>query len=181
MNIDQWLGQMHFWTLLLGLWLLAFTCWRPYRLDALRDTLFALRDELFLLAVDDKDLSFEHPAYTELRNNLNGMIRFAEKMTFFRSLLFRLSLPRPPTPDLATQISGLPLHVQKRLLRIRTDATLAVANHAINGSPLVLVVFYTLWTIGRASHFAQTLVNRLRSGIARPLEAQARDQYRLAS
>jgi hypothetical protein len=183
MIVDQWLGQMHFWSLLSGAWLLLFTCWRPYRLDALRETLFALRDELFLIAADEKTLSFNHPAYTELRNDLNGMIRFAERMTFFRSLLFWLLVPKKliTKSDWNITIRGMPLHLQKKLLRIRADASAAVANHVIYGSALLLIVVYTLQTIGRASHVAQTLLNRVRSGIARPLEAQARDQYRVAS
>jgi hypothetical protein len=155
--------------------------WRPYRLDALRETLFRLRDELFLVAADETDLSFGHPAYTDLRNDLNGMIRFAEKMTLLRSLLFWLFMPSELTKsEWRNRLLGLPLHVQKKLLRIRAEATVAVANHVIYGSPLVLAI-YALQTMGRANHFAQTLVNRVRSGIARPLEAQARDQYRLAS
>jgi hypothetical protein len=183
MTVAQWLGQMHFWSLLAGAWVLLFICWRPYRLDALREVLFALRDELFLVAIDDENLPFAHPAYTELRNNLNGMIRFAEKMTFSRSLLVWLLVPRELTTksDWDTKLRGLPLHVQRHLLRIRADATIAVANHVIHGSPLLLPAFYVLRTIGHVNHFAQTLVNRVRSGIARPLEAQARDQYRLAS
>jgi len=183
MTADQWFGQMHFWILLAGAWGLLFVCWRPYRLDALREALFALRDALFLLAADDERLPFTHAAYTELRNDLNGMIRFAEKMTFSRSLLFWLFVPRGLIikSDWNTTLSGLPLHVQKHLLRIRADATIAVANHVIHGSPLLLPAFYLLRTIGHVNHFAQTRLNRLRSWIARPLEAQARDQYRLAS
>ncbi|MDO8433669.1 MAG: hypothetical protein Q7S58_14790 [Candidatus Binatus sp.] len=181
MTIDQWLGEMHFWSLLAGVWLLLFACWRPYRLDALRETLFALRDELFLIADDEESLSFSHPAYTELRNHLNSMIRFAEKMTFFRSLVFWSSVPKAVTKSDVNELQGLPLHVQKRMLRIRAEASVAVANHVIYGSPLLLIVFHALQTIGHANNFAKTLVNRVRSGIARPLEAQARDQYRLAS
>src|SRR6266851_8578279 len=185
MTVDQWLGQMHFWSSLAGAWVLLFICWRPYRLDALREVLFALRDELFFVAIDDENLPFEHPAYTELRNNLNGMNRFAEKMTFSRSVLFWRLVPKAKEltnkSDWDTKLRGLPLHVQRHLLRIRTDATLAVANHVIHGSPLLLPAFYALRTIGHVNHSAQSLVNRARSRIARPLEAQARDQYRLAS
>jgi hypothetical protein len=182
MTVHQWLGQMHFWSLMLATWVLLFICWRPYRLDALRDALFRLRDELFLLATDEQTLAFKHSAYTGLRNDLNGMIRFAEKMTFMRALLFWLIMPKALiTSEWGTQIIGLPLHVQKKLVRIRTEASMAVGDHVINGSLPLLILIYALQSAGRANHFAKTLVARVRSAIVRPLEAQARDEYRLAS
>jgi hypothetical protein len=180
MTANQWLGQMHFWGLMAAAWAWLFICWRPYRLDAPRYTLFRLRDELFLVATDENSLPFQHPAYTGLRNDLNSMIRFAEKMSFFRSLLFWFLIPRTLT-DWQKMVVGLPLHVQKKLFRIRADASIAVANHVIYSSPLLLIVVYALQTLGHANHFTKSLVNRVRSAIAWPLEAQARDEYRLAS
>ena len=64
-------------------WVLLYCFWRSYRTDALRQKLFALRDELFDLACDSQ-LAFEDPAYWRLRRTLNSMIRFAHRLSFTR-------------------------------------------------------------------------------------------------
>jgi hypothetical protein len=170
-TLEQLLGILHFWALVTVGWLWLFACWRPYRLDALREKLFALRDELFLLASQDRALPFEHPAYRCLRDDLNGMIRFAEKMTFFRAVLLWLSIPREiAQSDWEKELRGLPLHTQRNLLRIRSAAALAVSDHVVHGSPILLV----LLALSRVNHFMKKFYNRLRSWVPRPLEAQAR-------
>src|SRR6266481_3257611 len=56
-----------------------FWLYRDYRMDLLRQRLFALRDELFDLAQGGA-LSFDHPAYGLLRTTLNGFIRFGGRL-----------------------------------------------------------------------------------------------------
>lgn len=53
---------------------------RMYREDRFRQNMFALRDELFDYAMSGA-ISFDHPAYTILRTSMNGMIRFAHRVT----------------------------------------------------------------------------------------------------
>jgi hypothetical protein len=65
----------------LGLLVLAIL-YRDYKIDCLRDNLFALRDELFDYAVQEGLL--EHAGYRELRRFFNNMIRFCHKISFFR-------------------------------------------------------------------------------------------------
>jgi hypothetical protein len=179
-SLDHLLGVLHFWSLVSLGWFWLFVCWKPYRLDALREQLFSLRDELFLEACDDEHFNFEHPAYRCLRDDLNSMIRFAEKMTLCRALAIWLFMPRDVLTQLSSwekDIQGLPLHAQKNILRIRQAATSAVANHVVYGSPVLLA----LRILSQVNHYVRKFYNRVRSWIARPLEAQARDQYRLAS
>jgi len=56
--------------------------WSEYRVDAFRDDLFALRDELFDRAALGI-VSFSHPAYVMLRTGINSVIRFAHRVTLF--------------------------------------------------------------------------------------------------
>ena len=69
---DYALNVLHFWIAILVLWIWICLFWRPYRLDFARENLFALRDELFTLAVEEK-LPFDHPAHQGLRNDLNAI------------------------------------------------------------------------------------------------------------
>lgn len=53
------------------------------RLDAFRQRMFELRDELFDYAAEGK-VGFNDPAYRLLRQSMNGSIRYAHHLTFFR-------------------------------------------------------------------------------------------------
>ncbi len=57
--------------------------WPAYRLDYFRQNMFALRDELFDYAAEGH-ISFNDPAYKLLRQSMNGFIRYAHYLTFFR-------------------------------------------------------------------------------------------------
>lgn len=64
------------------IWLLFFWLYRDYRVDLVRQRLFALRDDLFELAREGV-LTFDHPAYGLLRTTLNGFIRFGHRLRFW--------------------------------------------------------------------------------------------------
>ena len=55
--------------------------WCRLVLDEFRHKLFVARDELFLFAADG-GIAFDHPAYLYMRENINGLIRFAERINF---------------------------------------------------------------------------------------------------
>src|SRR5271163_2245134 len=62
----------------------------PYaRLDGFRQDMFAIRDELFDYAADG-NISFDHPAYTLLREQMNGFIRYGHDLTVFRFVMMSL-------------------------------------------------------------------------------------------
>ena len=80
------IGGLEFTASLFLLWALVFLCWRSYRVDRLRDQLFGLRNELFDITAQGA-LSFDDPAYQMLRNTMNGLIRGAEHISFFRYMV----------------------------------------------------------------------------------------------
>ena len=67
-------------------------CWRTYRVDGYRQSLFALRDELFDLAIEQWGL--DNPAYRNVRELLNSAIRFAHHTTLLRLWLSVRLLPK---------------------------------------------------------------------------------------
>ena len=72
-------------TSLTALIVFAYHFWPVMRLDEFRQSMFAVRDELFDFALSGK-VSFDDPAYKLLRQSMNGFIRYAHQLTFFRLL-----------------------------------------------------------------------------------------------
>ena len=58
----------------------------PTCVDGLRDRLFGIRRELFMMVVSG-EVSADDPAYVSLRRSLNAIIRVAERVTFVRGYL----------------------------------------------------------------------------------------------
>lgn len=82
-----------------AMWVFIFWFWRDYRVDAFRDELFALRDELFMYAADG-GVEFSHPAYAGLREIMNSCIRYAHELNlarFFLAIPFLKHAQRSPT------------------------------------------------------------------------------------
>jgi len=126
---------------LAGLWVLWYYLLKPQRVDAFREDLFTLRDSLFDLAADGV-VPFNHPAYAQLRLLINGMIRFAHRLTGSMMIVAAIqSRDVPPGEYAAWQASvqKLPEEPRKRLLAIHTGVFKATTRHVVNGSPV-------LWT-----------------------------------
>ena len=140
---------------LLSVWILFFKLFRTYRTDALRDRLFAVRQELFDYA-DGGGVGFDEPAYTKLRGLLNSLIRFAHHLTFTRFLLGLVwacwgdsDFKKQPIERWRLAMSKLPPESSGRLDEIHTGAVVLVVRHLTTGSPLMLSVLalFTLWSV----------------------------------
>jgi len=70
------------------LWFFVYYLWRDYRLDSFREDVFSVRDQMFLYAASGK-ISFEHPAYTILRERMNIILRYGHVFTLTRLILIR--------------------------------------------------------------------------------------------
>jgi hypothetical protein len=126
---------------LILLWLLFFFGWRPYRIDNVREKLFQLRNELFLLAADGA-ISFDDPAYRMLRERLNAVIRFAHTITLTRSVLFALQADEVPNlrERWLEAVAKLPEKYQEQLIDIDQRASFALAWQVLSGSPILWLV-----------------------------------------
>ena len=127
--------------------------WRSYRVDALRDRLFALRQELFDFAKDG-NVAFADPAYTRLRFMMNAMIRFAHRVTLLRLVVslaaFRvLGLPSAdllePLHTWTNAVNRLPQDaVRERLIDFHRRMLVLVVRHMLTGSPVLWVFLVAL-------------------------------------
>ncbi len=78
---------------------LFFGLYREYRTDRLRHRLFRIRDEFFD-RVSAGEIDFNNSAYGITRIMMNGMIRFAHEMSFFRILtIYLISKLHGPASD----------------------------------------------------------------------------------
>ncbi len=155
--------------------------WRTYRIDALRQKLFALRDELFDYA-NEGAIPFDDKAYLFLRHKLNGMIRFAHQVSFARlvmSLLFFFS----SRPDFVQKQHRVWLdaldHVspdaRKKLLATDEQMSVIIVQHMVTGSPILILfvgIFVPLAVFSVAAMHLWGAVSRNIPGLDL-LEAQA--------
>ncbi len=59
-------------------------------LSHFRYKLFKIRHEVFLLALENENFSFNDEFYRELENNINALIRFAHRISYLETLIFSL-------------------------------------------------------------------------------------------
>ena len=144
---------LHLGFALLLLWGLTFFCWRELRLDSLRDSLFALRYRLFIYAASNR-IPFDHPTYKILRELINGMIRFAHKLSFgrlFVAVLAEHTRPDPRWTDAMEHWRGavekLPKDSRDTLISIHDDMFRIVIKHMAVGNPIMLLAFALLLAI----------------------------------
>jgi hypothetical protein len=76
-------------TALIAIFVLLLWLWPAARLDRFRQDMFAVRDELFDYGRSGK-IRFSDPAYRLLRQLMNGFIRYAHQLTFFRVCMMSL-------------------------------------------------------------------------------------------
>ncbi|MGA2131199.1 MAG: hypothetical protein ABSH50_02705 [Bryobacteraceae bacterium] len=162
--VANFVAALHLSFVLALLWILVFRLASDYRTDALRDKLFAVREKLFDYAVTG-NISFDDPAYTKLRMLLNGLIRFAHRLTFSRltlGCLFMAWRNEPCDKKVLTEwhqaLAALPPEAQKELDAIHNSALVLVVEHLVKGSPIMLCMLagfallrflkaFTRWTL----------------------------------
>jgi len=127
---------------LVAIWALWYYLWRPQRVAAFRERLFALRDNLFDLAADGV-IPFNHPAYTQLRMLVNGMIRFAHRATL-PTLIFAASQSRHAPANVfeswQKSVNGLPEVPREKVLEVYGRVSEAFAKQIFSGSPVLWVL-----------------------------------------
>jgi hypothetical protein len=142
---------------LIALWAFWHYLWKPQRTDIFRQRLFALRSDLFDLAANG-EVSFDDPAYTQLRLLINGMIRFAHRASL-ASLVVTVAQSRraPEDPLIAWRKSAqrLPEDARNRVLAVYDAVTDVFATHLTFGSVLLLgyLSVRVLFAVARAIVF----------------------------
>jgi hypothetical protein len=130
---------------IVALTFLLLRLWAEHRLDAFRQEMFAIRDELFDYAADG-NISFDNPSYRLLRRSMNGFIRYAHQLTFFRFCMTMLELKLAGktteskwTEEWRNALQGIRDNKVKSTLEKFHDRTMECAAYRlIFGSPVLL-------------------------------------------
>lgn len=118
---------------LLGLWFFVYYFWRDYRLDSFRDHIFSVRDRLFLYAAQG-NISFDHPAYTLLRNRMNVVLRYAHEFTLSRMLVILVTHDLSKGPAIAKweeSVAELPEPARTKIKEFNTCFAVAMLQHML--------------------------------------------------
>lgn len=151
---------------------LQFMIW-PTFTSAFRRTLFLTRQDLFLYAAEG-NVSTDDPAYVEIRTTLNGLIRYAERLTLFRLVLaISRSMAEGHKYDhrLREMIAAHPVDVQKTLMAFRERAGAAVIHHVIAISPFGWALF-VIAKLRALFHIDNKKVVSTRSAAVNAVEAE---------
>lgn len=148
-NIDFLTGTAY----LSALWVCWFWGVQPLLTEWLRQELFDVRGDLFLLAANGR-IRFDAPQYCELRWRINALIRQSQKISLPRSicvyLAFRASTV-PPVDGWASSLESLDTGTAKQLRDLHKRVMKAIAFRllllpALSLLPLALPI--CLWLRG---------------------------------
>lgn len=124
-------------------WALWFFLYKEHRIAAFREEIFTLRDNLFLLAADGC-VSFDHPAYVELRNRLNALCRFAHHVSLPTLVIAtRYYQGGPQTNDVLLwhhSLANLPQSERQALEQLHGRMTKAFTRYLIEGSVTLMAL-----------------------------------------
>lgn len=148
--------------LLVILW---FWLYRDYRVDAARQKLFEIRDELFDYANSGK-ISFEDPAYERLRRTINGFVRFAHRMNLIHILIMSIVLKKKHykihtfQEKLTQEIKNLEEEKKDIYRSIHFRINYTIVEYLVLSSPLFLIAMMFHYQV-------KSFVNKYRGPIDR--------------
>jgi len=123
----------------------------PSAAEQFRQAIFGLRREMFLFAVDAK-IPFDTPAYVHLRTQMNGMIRFAERLTLLRLVLIS-AMPSARAKEHGKRLDDLLAQVPDEVARLklkgfRFRGSVEIVSHLLRTSPVVWVPYCAGTAVG---------------------------------
>jgi hypothetical protein len=140
------------------------------RLLTFRQDMFALRDELFDYAAAG-NIHFNDPAYRLLRQSMNGYIRYAHQLTFFRLCMLTIERKVFGIEEKTTwhdkweaSLANIEnQEIKDRLCEFHMRSSVLAIRRVVNGSPLVLLSFVAVaitLMIRDGWHNAKRVLNR---------------------
>lgn len=127
---------------IVSLALIAVFLFYPYnslRVDKVRQSLFALRDEMFDDATQGK-IRFDSEAYRATRVLLNGAIRFAHQISFARIIAYNLLVNTHPIRDGLQKAMDASPAVDRELCKSYIERADVLVFQYVFSSPFVLVI-----------------------------------------
>jgi hypothetical protein len=118
---------------LFALWIAVYYLWPDFRNDTFREDIFSVRDEMFLYAAQG-NIGFNNPAYTILRDRMNGLLRHGHELTLSRMVLI-LATHTMEKPDVLTKweaaVEELPNQTQAKMKEFNVCVVIYVLQHVV--------------------------------------------------
>ncbi len=167
---------------LIGLLFAVFYLYNEFRVDRLRQQLFALRDDLFDQAADGR-IAFESGAYQATRLMLNGMIRFGHRASLSHILASRCMLRDEHRAYARQLFEGIAFtdspEADRKLCRAYImKANLVIAGHCLT-SPFLLVCLVPALLLIASSSVASAMVRQWKTAFA-AMDREALEEGRAA-
>jgi hypothetical protein len=148
MNAAQLVATIESCSMIVALAVLCLKIVPGSRLLTFRQEIFELRDELFDYAAAG-NIRFGDPAYRLLRQSMNGYIRYAHKLTFFRLCMITIERKTFGVEEKTTwhdewqnALANIKdSEVRERLCEFHMRSTVLAVRRVVNGSPLLVSVF----------------------------------------
>jgi hypothetical protein len=148
-------------------WALWFYFVKEQRVDMFREELFCIRRDLFLLAASG-EISFDSHSYVELRYLINGMLRFAHRISLPTSFVAaRLAEVNPDKTNAyekwKSSLQTVPADVRVKLDSIHGRMFRAYMNHLVHGSVVLSLVAFALITKAAATSIGASFFSKERN------------------
>ncbi len=150
---------------IMGIWLIFQWLYRSYRVDLLKDRLFAIRDDLFDLARSGR-ISFHDPAYCMLRRTLNGFLLGGSKLGFLAISLTGRRISEERLENFRDRwkkaMDELQSSERKELTHLRERMNFAILDHLVLSSFAIImtVVPVLVWML--LHHLGKSAVKLLK-------------------
>jgi hypothetical protein len=118
---------------LFALWIAVYYLWPDFRNDTFREDIFSVRDEMFLYAAQG-NISFEHPAYSILRDRMNGLLRHGHELTLSRMILIVATHPMQKPHAISrweAAVAELPERTQVKMKEFNLCVVIYVLQHVV--------------------------------------------------
>lgn len=143
MNIETMASVLSSCVSLILIWWVVSWLVRDYFVDRFRESMFALRAELYDVARSGL-ISFDHPAYGTLRTTMNGFIRFGHQISFSRVLVILSFVDLKSVPSFTEKwgeaTKDLEPEVNERLTNFTEKMNAIVGKHLVVTSPTLLLL-----------------------------------------
>lgn len=168
---------------LVGIYWIAFWLYRDYRVDQFRQSLFAIRDELFDFAADG-NIGFDHAVYRGLRELINRQIRFGHRIRLMPGIFFTASLDAEERKWLSQRsfhtwweeaTNELDVPVARTLYGLKHRVDHQVQTHLIVGSSLLMFTLVPAMVLIIAAWLPVEVAKRAMNRLVESFEMAARD------
>ena len=158
---------------------------RSYKIDATRQDLYRLRDELFDYALSDQNgLDFDSQSYNIMRSTIHGAIRYTHRSTMLHLALQARIIRKNKAESMVdfsstwqSALEELPPIDQQRMEEFRNEKNFIVIKHAASISPITILValfFYARLMIEKGfknfeasfAHEAHQQTSRIAAGLS---------------